>query len=41
MKQFLRENFKMIFWTSVFFIAVLGGIYYVEAALEAQVQVIE
>ncbi len=41
MKEFFRENFKMIFWTTVFFIAVGGGIYYVEAALEAQVQVID
>ncbi|MFV7771530.1 MULTISPECIES: hypothetical protein [Shewanella] len=41
MKEFFRENFKLLFWTSIFFIAILGGIYYVESALEAQVQVIE
>ncbi|WP_263053380.1 MULTISPECIES: hypothetical protein [Shewanella] len=41
MLEFFRENFKMILWTSIFFIAVGGGIYYVEAALEAQVQVID
>ncbi|BAJ00311.1 hypothetical protein [Shewanella violacea] len=37
MLEFLRENGKMIFWTSFFFIAIGGGIYYVDAALEAQV----
>lgn len=41
MLEFFRANFKMILWTSLFFIAVGGGIYYVEAALEAQVQVID
>ncbi|QYJ99743.1 hypothetical protein K0J45_02285 [Shewanella alkalitolerans] len=41
MKEFFRENFKMLFWTAIFFVAILGGIYYVEAALEAQVQVVE
>ncbi|CAM3924941.1 MULTISPECIES: hypothetical protein [Shewanella] len=41
MKEFFRENFKMLFWTTIFIVAILGGIYYVEAALEAQVQVID
>ncbi|MCG9755737.1 hypothetical protein L1D40_11005 [Shewanella insulae] len=41
MKEFFRENFKLLFWTAIFFVAILGGIYYVETALEAQVQVVE
>ncbi|WP_295028780.1 hypothetical protein [Shewanella sp.] len=41
MLEFLRENGKMIFWTAFFFIAIGGGIYYVDAALEAQVTVID
>lgn len=40
MLEFLRENGKMIFWTTFFFIAIGGGIYYVDAALEAQVTVV-
>ena len=41
MLEFLRENGKMIIWTTLFFIAIGGGIYYVDMALEAQVQVID
>ncbi|GGI69353.1 hypothetical protein GCM10007978_03960 [Shewanella hanedai] len=41
MLEFLRENGKMLFWVTLFFIAIGGGIYYVDVALEAQVQVIE
>jgi len=41
MLEFFRVNFKIIFWISLFFIVVGGGIYYVETALEAQVQVID
>ncbi|WP_264675372.1 MULTISPECIES: hypothetical protein [Shewanella] len=40
MLEFLRENGKMIFWITFFFVAIGGGIYYVDAALEAQVTVI-
>ncbi|ACJ27378.1 MULTISPECIES: hypothetical protein [Shewanella] len=41
MLELLRSNLKFLILTSLFFIVVLGGIYYVEAALEAQVQVID
>ncbi|WP_256717798.1 hypothetical protein [Shewanella sp. UCD-KL12] len=40
MLEFLRENGKMLFWTTLFFIAIGGGIYYVDASLESQVQVV-
>jgi hypothetical protein len=41
MLDFLRANGKMLFWIGLFFIAIGGGIYYVDTALEAQVQVLE
>ncbi|MFT5790525.1 MULTISPECIES: hypothetical protein [unclassified Shewanella] len=41
MLELLRSNLKFIIMTALFFGVVLGGIYYVEAALEAQVQVID
>jgi len=41
MLALLRSNLKFLIFASLFFIVVLGGIYYVEAALEAQVQVVE
>lgn len=40
MLEFLRENGKMLFWTTLFFIVIGGGIYYVDASLASQVQVI-
>lgn len=41
MLELIRSNLKFIIMTTLFFGVVLGGIYYVEAALEAQVRVIE
>ncbi len=41
MLEFIRSNLKLIIMTTLFFVLILGGIYYVESALEAQVQVID
>ncbi|WP_275660447.1 hypothetical protein [Shewanella sp. Isolate13] len=41
MLEVIRRNLKFIIMTTLFFVAILGGIYYVEAALEAQVQVVD
>ncbi|MDR8522201.1 MULTISPECIES: hypothetical protein [Shewanella] len=41
MLEFIRSNLKLIIMTTLFFVFILGGIYYVESALEAQVQVID
>lgn len=40
MFKLLRSNLRFIVMISLFFAVVLGGIYFVEASLEAQVQVI-
>ncbi|WP_280117334.1 hypothetical protein [Shewanella aestuarii] len=41
MTKFLRENFGLIITMAIIGIVVLGGIYWVEASLEGQVQVID
>ncbi|MFC3186179.1 hypothetical protein ACFOD0_04625 [Shewanella intestini] len=41
MSKFIRENIGILLVIAVFGTVVLGGIYYVEQALESQVQVLD
>lgn len=41
MAKFLRDNIGVIITMAVVAIVVLGGIYWVEASLESQVQVLD
>lgn len=41
MANFVRENFGLIITMIIIGVVVLGGIYWVEASLEGQVQVID